>query len=87
MTAGQIAYELGGRDVTINYRCSEGLVGMDKPGGLFGQDPMPCLEYSKAGCDFKRMQRENPLYQTVEYFPSDVDFREPPNPCDFDVVE
>ena len=59
MTAGQIAPEIGTKSVTINYQASEQQVEQYSRDGelfpYFTENPMPLLEYTKHGFDFKRM--------------------------------
>ena len=77
MTAGQLASEIGVKEVTINYRASEVLVEM------FRENPMPKLQFTKYGFDFERMKTEKIEFQSESCFPDGVHFGEPAAPADY----
>lgn len=82
MTAGQIASALGVKEVQINYKASETLLEYYKKNGIrtkyLSENPMPKLEFSVYGSNFKNMKSQNPKYQSEKWFPSDVNFSEAP---------
>lgn len=67
MTASWIADGLSVSEVTINWLYAETLVKY-----LFDENPMPHIEYSRAGHSFDQMKKLNELYETEEYFSNKV---------------
>ena len=84
MTAGQIAPRIHQKDVTINYLASDILAECYEENGYlvewYKENPMPYLEFSQHGFDFKWMQHTNPDYTLESYFPENVNFKEPRAP-------
>lgn len=64
MTAGQIAEQLGSKEVVINYRAAEFIsTGVTIKGNhfpLYDHPPMPDTELFKYNYDFSKMQKEGP---------------------------
>ena len=47
--------------------------------GDFKYNPLPDLEYTKTGCDIKKLLQIEPKYKSKTYFNPKVNFIEPPN--------
>ena len=68
MTAGQIAKSLGVNEVTVNYMASDIL------SGATNTNPLEKLEFTKHKGNFTNMKLDEPVYDSEEYFPKDIEF-------------
>ena len=70
MTAGQIAKNLGVKEVVINYRAA------DLMHPTLEANPLEKLEFTKHKFNFANMKLDERLYNSEDYFPKDINFVE-----------
>ena len=70
MTAGQIAKALDIKEVVVNYKAS------DLASASAETNPLSKLEFTKYKGNFTDMKLKDKIYQSEQYFPSDVNFVE-----------
>lgn len=73
MTASWVAKELGEKCTTINVNYLITDLLYEKQFGK--ENPVPKLEYSKAGCDFEKLLASSPEF-AADYFPEGINIVE-----------